>query len=329
MTMNSAAAFTAEKTLGCWGRFAHPIDVKVNDVTGMTYVLNRSTAWNAPHGRAVGIVAIDPQETVAYEFGQLGTDPGHLFMPTAMAIGRDRRIYVSDEHLNAISVFEHDGTFVTRWGKSGSASGEFNRPSGLAFDSRDRLFIVDHANARVQSFTPQGEFVDSFGRLGIAPGEFQLPWGVAIDTHDTIWVADWGNDRIQSFTVDGHCLAVIGGGGDGAAFRRPSAVATDEAGNVYVCDWGHDRVLVFDRHQDHVDTWHGDSELSSWAVQRMKEFPIFDEQRKASGLYEQERRFWRPSSITVRRDGLVLVVDSCRHRIQSYQRTAERQARRI
>jgi DNA-binding beta-propeller fold protein YncE len=319
--VKTAPTFTYEMTIGCWGRIAHPVDVKVNENTGSMYVLNRSTAWQAPHGRAVGVVIVDRDEKVVHEFGRLGTEPGQLFMPSALALGPDHRVYVADEHLHAISVFDEDGTFVERWGSKGADLGELNRPSGLAFDGRGRLFIVDHANARVQCFTPSGDFIDAFGSPGRGPGELHLPWGIAIDGQDRIWIADWGNDRIQSFRPDGVCERVVGGAaGEGVTLCRPAALAIDHAGIMYVTDWGNNRVLVFDSESNHIATWHGDSTLSKWAVERIKEFPIFEEQRQASGLYDQERRFWRPAGITALSTGRVLVVDSCRHRVQVYRR---------
>ena len=320
--MHAMPAFDYETTIGCWGRIAHPVDVAVNERCGRTYVLNRSTAWPAPHGRAVGVVALDPGETVVAEFGRLGREPGQLFMPTAVAVAPDGRVYVTDEHFHSVSVFDGDGGFIGRWGRKGAGPGELNRPSGIAIDAHGRLFVVDHANARVQCFTASGEFVSAFGTPGRGPGEFMLPWGIAIDGNDGIWIADWGNDRIQSFSPDGTCRLVIGGAAStGAALCRPAAVAVDASGFVYVTDWGRDRVLVFDRDANHVATWHGDSLLSKWAVQRIEEFPVFEEQRQAAGLYDQERRFWRPAGITALTSGRVLVVDSCRHRIQVYRRS--------
>ena len=317
--MRPTTTFAHDSTLGCWGRIAHPVDVAVDGRTGTTYVLNRSTAWHAPHGRAVGVVGIDGTEAVVRVFGALGTEPGHLFMPTSLAVGPDGRVYVADEHLHAISVFDDAGAFVTRWGGKGREAGEFDRPSGLAFDSQGRLIVVDHGNARVQCLTPTGECVHMFGAEGAAPGEFSLPWGVTVDHLDRIWVADWQNDRIQCFSVDGVCQMVLGGAaGEGATFRRPAAVAVDRHGTLYVTDWGNDRVMVFDAELNHVATWYGDAVLSTWALARMEEFPAFTAQRAAAGLYDQERRFWRPTGLEALPDGRVLVADTGRHRVQVY-----------
>ena len=41
---------------------------------------------------------------------------------------------------------------------------------------------------------------------------------------------------------------------------------------------------------------------------------------QAAGLFEHEKRFWRPSAVETSDDGLVLIADSCRHRIQIYSR---------
>ena len=315
--------FSYSQTIGIasfLGRgFMNPVDVRL-DSTGMMFVLSRSNAGN----KNVRVSAVTLDSEFQYEFATWGTEPGQTTLPTAMAFDSEDRLYVADEFMHNVSVFDHEGKFLKRWGGFGSEPGQFNRPSGIAIDSQDDVWVVDHLNDRVQKLSADGEFISSFGSAGSGPGDFSFAWGIAIDSSDDIWIADWRNDRIQHFTQTGEFVSSVGSSGhsDGE-FDRPSGVHVSDSGEVYVADWRNERVQVFGRDGGHIDTLTGDATLSKWCQEFVDVNPEQAEWREKAGLFEEEKRFWRPSAIETSADGLVLIADSCRHRIQIYQRIPE------
>ncbi len=314
-------SFTYSHTIGIasfLGRgFMNPVDVRL-DSTGRLFVLSRSNAVNKDVRVSVQTVASE----YLFEFARWGTEPGQTTQPTAIVIDRNDRVYVPDEHMHNVSVFDRDGKFVQRWGEFGKGPGQFNRPSGIALDSHGNLHIVDHLNSRVQKLTPEGKYISSFGSAGTGPGQMNLPWGIAIDREDGIWVADWRNDRVQRFTSLGEFVSALGSSGhrDGQ-FDRPSGVHVARNGDVYVADWRNDRVQVFSNAGAHMETLTGDATLSKWCQEFLAVNPEQAGWRQNAGLFEQEKLFWRPSAIETSDDGHVFIADTCRHRIQIYQRT--------
>ncbi|MCZ6538891.1 MAG: NHL repeat-containing protein [Chloroflexi bacterium] len=299
--------------------FMNPIDMRF-DSTGMLFVLSRSNAAN----KNVRVSAVTLDADYQYEFATWGTEPGQTTQPTALAFDSKDRLYVSDEHMHNVSVFDREGNFIERWGEFGSEPGQLNRPSGLAIDSDDNVLVMDHLNARVQKMTPDGQYISSFGSAGDGPGEFNFAWGISVDSGDDIWVADWRNDRIQRFTADGEFVSMFGSSGTGdGELDRPSGVHVDDRGQVYVADWRNDRVQVFDNSGGHTETLIGDATLSKWCQEFIDVNPEQAGWRENAGLFEQEKRFWRPSAIETNADGLVLIADACRHRIQIYSNITE------
>ena len=299
--------------------FMNPVDVRFSE-DGYLYVLSRSNAAN----RNVRVSAVTLDSEFMFEFANWGTEPGLSTQPTAIAIGPDERVYLTDEYTQLLSVFEKDGTFSHRWGEAGSSEGQWNRPSGLAFDSQGYLHVVDHLNARVQKYTADGRYISSFGTFGTGEGEFNYPWGISIDAEDCIWIVDWRNDRVQRFTPDGEFIFSLGSSGtrDGE-FDRPSSVHVSDDGNVYISDWRNDRVQVFDMDGGHRETLVGHATLSQWCQEFLDVNPEQAGWRANSGMEEQEKLFWRPAGIDTNSDGLVCIADSCRHRVQIYSRVRE------
>ncbi len=295
--------------------FAHPVSVTL-DSRGQVYVLNRSSSWKDQFPR-VTVIPLDEEDF--REIGEFGTEPGCLFMPTAAVIDAADHLYIADEHLHTVTVFDCDGTFVTRWGEPGSALGQLNRPSGLAVDSAGNLWVVDHGNSRVQCFTPEGHPLLCFGSAGSGPGEFNLPWGIAVGPDDDVWVADWRNDRVQRFDPAGRHRGSYGE----HLLTRPAAVAVAKDGTTYVADWGNDCVRVLDETGRLQETWEGDATLSKWAQEYLGMYDSSRQLRQlaqAAGRDSEERRFWQPSGITLSAGGLVFVADTGRHRVQVYRR---------
>ena len=241
------------------GRGFHlPTDMAIRD-DGRIFVASRSNTT------ALDIVGIQMVTAQHGFFGQLygyGRGDGEMIWPSAVALDSDDYLYMADDFLQRVTVYDPNGNFVSKWGTVGHGKGEFDGPSGLIFDAADNLLLVDHRNHRVQKMTKDGEFISSFGSYGDGDGEFNLPWGIELDREGCIYIADWRNDRVQKFTPDGEFIASYGETGDGdGQFNRPSGLAVDSDGNMYVADWGNQRVqaLRLRRQLHHIAARRGDA----------------------------------------------------------------------
>ena len=242
--------------------FYYPVGVGIAP-NGRLYVLGRSHEGDT---RGVQICMTDHDEGYYGVFGSIGEDDGQFTWTSAIVVDGKGLVYVSDEYLNRISIFDESGTFLRKWGVPGAGEGELDGPSGIALDADQNLWIVDHRNARLQRFTREGRFLSGFGAGGSGDGQMKLPWGVTVAPGGDLYVADWGNDRVLRFTPDGEYVTSYGSSGSGdGQLLRPSSVAVDEAGCVYVADWGNNRVQVFDPEGGFVCAVMGEATLSAWA----------------------------------------------------------------
>ena len=308
--------------------FTNPVDLAL-DCDGALYVLSRGG-----FGKRVTILTLD--EDLLGDFGSNGEGDGQMKWPVSLALDRDGNIYVADEALQRISIFDRQGQFLGKWGVHGSGEGEFDRPAGIAFDHDDNLLVVDGFNNRIQKYTKDGRFLGGWGREGRADGEFNVPWGVCVDRSGDVYVADWRNDRVQKFDADGKHLATLGesGTGDGE-FRRPSSVAVDEDGDIYIADWGNERVQVLAPDGSFNAKFRGESGLSRWAEDYVRYIENYYEERQKADLEPEldlppsdevfreqsasiEKFLWGPTAVKVDAKGLIYIVDSGRHRVQIY-----------
>ena len=218
-----------------------------------------------------------------------------------------------------------------------AADGEFNRPSCIAFDADDNLLVSDSLNCRIQRYTREGRFLDSWGRPGQADGEFNLPWGIHVDADGSVLVSDWRNDRLQRFDAGGHHMATYGTPGDGdGELNRPAGVTMDSDGNILVADWGNERVQVLRPDGSFLAKMRGESGISKWGYEyydananELRERlqsdmePELGPMAQGSSREESaniEKLFWGPTAVKVDEEGRMYVVESCRYRIQVYQR---------
>jgi hypothetical protein len=297
--------------------FSNPYDITV--VGGrVLYVLSRSNASQAPQG-AVRVTICTVDEEYIGTMAGYGEDDGGLIWPTAITHDSNDNIYIADEHRHDVQIFNRDHQFVGKWGTYGSGPNDMDRPSGLACDANDNIFVVDHMNNRIQKRRPDGEVVLTWGSAGDGPGEFNLPWGICTDSNGNVLVADWRNDRIQKFTNDGEFISSIGRPGSGIGqLNRPANVSVDAKGNVYVCDWGNERVQVFSDLGFPVTTIIGDSTMSKWGAEFLSANQDLIAGRQIASDMTPEKRFKGPRAVAFDDQDRVIVVDSCRHRLQIY-----------
>ena len=293
------------------------VDLALGD-EGRIYVVNRPYEfW--PENMRISIVTIE--EEFIGQFSEFGEGEGQLRWPTSVALDSNQNVYVADDWLNRISIFDRDGGYLDKWGVPGSGDGELNKPSGIRFDKEDNLYVVDSANNRVQMFTREGKFLAKWGSAGSGEGQFNLPWGLTIDHQGDVYVADWRNDRIQKFTADGQFLAEFGSSGIGVGeFNRPTGLAVDKYGDIYVADWWNDRVQVLTPDGRNITTFTGDAGLSKWGNETLSASPDMIKQRSLVRDLGPERHFFRPIAVAIDDDGRVIILDGHRGRLQVYRK---------
>ena len=312
------------------GRGFHlPVDISVR-ADGRVYVINRSPM----HRLGIRVGICDLLHGWYGEFGSDGKADGQFTGPAAITHDSNDRIYVADEELNRITVFNADGEFESKWGELGTEPGQINGPSALKVTSDGNLLLVDHLNNRIQKMTLDGQYLSHWGSKGIAEGQFNLPWGIDTDNDENVYVADWRNDRIQRFSEDGKFIDMYGSSGsDDGLFNRPSDVAVDQDGFIYVADWGNQRVQVFDHQWNFHASLRGQATVSPWAQEYLEanadeldarsrfdpyiEVDTDDEHEISARV---EAYFWDPIAVEIDPEGRLVVADSLRHRLQIYQR---------
>ena len=287
----------------------------------VVYVVSRGNE-NAFGARVSKVTIGAPgDEEVQCEFGKYGQEDGQFLWPASLALDREGKVYVADDWLQRISIFDEDGTFLGKWGTPGVGDGELNRPSGIAFDGQDNLYVVDSWNNRVQKFTKDGMFLDKFGTGGSGKGQFNLPWGITIDSQDNIYVADWENNRVQKFSPDGAFLATFGTFGSGIGeLNHPTDVAVDDEGDVYVADWANQRVQIFAPDGDFITSLIGDAqELSKWGRPQVDANPDMIKARRRVKSLEPEWRFRYPTALAFDETKHSIIVADCQNcRLQIY-----------
>ena len=313
------------------GRGFHlPTDFAIRG-DGRIFVASRSNM------NALDIVGIQMATIDHQFFGQLGSHgqaPGQMIWPSALALDSQDNLYLADDFLQRVTVYDREGGVSATWGTKGSGDGEFDGVSGLLFDANDDLLLVDHRNHRVQKFTKDGRFVSKWGGVGSGDGELNLPWGISSDDEGFLYVADWRNDRIQKFTPDGEFVAKFGESGRGEGqLSRPSGLAVDSDGNMYIADWMNQRVQVLDRDGRFLTQLRGDAILGEWAVEylnanadeldaRSRFVPVFETDTDDPGEVSAriEPYFWDPVRVALDAQERVYVLETGRHRFQVYQR---------
>jgi len=324
---------------GTGNGFTNPYNVVVagNDVV---YVLNRGGEGRpggpplVPNGTGARIgkwrFGKEPgDEEYLTEFGgsgegnRVGDGPGGMIWGVGLAIDSKENVYLTDEWLNRITVYDKDGKLLHHWGVPGDSDGELNRPSGVGIDNEDNLFVVDSLNHRVQKFTSDGTFVKNWGGLGTGKGQFDSPWGITIDREGNVYVADHKNHRVQKFTPEGEYLSEFGSYGDGPGeLNRPSDIAVDPEGDVYVCDWANNRVQIYTSEGKFITTLRGDAqELSALAKEEVESNDDVVKARRLVKTMEPEWRFALPTGLSYDpKYQRLIVTDSQRLRLQVYKK---------
>ncbi len=296
---------------------------------GIIYVTNRG-GEQFPCSR---ISKITINEEFINEFGRNDAilrgfaSPSPLFTwLTGIITDMFGNIYVSDEWNDMITVFDEDGTRISRWGYHGDRIGELDGASGMYFDKDQNIWIVSARSSRIQKFSINGKYINGFGVNGKNETELNMPAGMCIDSNNDIYIADWGNHRIQKYNYDGMHLMSIG---DDGRLHHPIDVTIDNDDDLYVADWTNNRVVIYDKNGLYLATLYGDAiDLSLWAEVTIEANPdMQDARRRVPNLEQQQRMLKMPMGVTFEKSNNILIIcDTMRSRLQIYKKNNNYQA---
>lgn len=178
--------------------------------------------------------------------------PFQLLAPYGMAVNSKGDLYVADQKVGAIFIFNTETKDATLIANGRDAS--FALINGLAFDDDDRLFVTDGKMRRVLVFDKNNKVVDQ-----IKDGLID-PVGVAVDTENRqLYVVDTQADQVVVYDADTlKEKRRIGTGGKKhelntpGNFSLPAFVALDKDNNVYVTDTMNYRVEIFDADGNYI-----------------------------------------------------------------------------
>jgi sugar lactone lactonase YvrE len=183
------------------------------------------------------------------------------------------RVFVLSRSAYPISVFDREGTIVTRWGK-----GHFQRAHGSCIGPDGSLYCTDDRNHTVSKFTPDGRLLMTLGTKG-KPSEtgyrealdlferiasithggppFNRPTGIGIAPSGEMYVVDgYGNARVHRFTPQGDLVSSWGEPGPGPSqFRLPHNLWVDKWSRVWVVDRENHRIQIFREDGTFITQW--------------------------------------------------------------------------
>jgi DNA-binding beta-propeller fold protein YncE len=217
--------------------------------------------------------------------------PFQLLGPYGMSVDSKGRLYVADQKVGAIFIFNTE-TKETELIRNGFEA-HFGLINSVAVDDSDRVFVSDGKLGKVMVFNAKHQVENQIKNL-------VDPVGLAIDKENRLlYVVDTQQDQVLVYDADSlKPLRKIGTAGKKHTlttpgdFALPTDVAVDKDGNVYVTDTLNWRVEIFDAEGKYIRQ--------------------FGQHCDAIGCFQ------RPKGIAVDNDGHIWVVDTGLSLVQAY-----------
>merc|ERR1712123_479975 len=174
-----------------------------------------------------------------------GFSHDELIEPIAVAVNSDGDVFVADNGVGCILVFESCGKLKKKIGCKGKNKGEFKELSSVCVGPDGEIIVAD---TRIIVFSANGEFLREIGTVSSKDGPRGRYCGVSVDKSGLLLAArmEKAKSYIQVFSLkDGALHSVIDS--HGSKLKRPTGVAVSKSDDnfAYVVDIGHDCVRKY------------------------------------------------------------------------------------
>jgi hypothetical protein len=143
------------------------------------------------------VAKFDKDGKFLMDWGTKPTDPrnpgpNEFNTPHAIAVGKDRRVYVADRGHGRIQVFDENGKFIEIWPN-------IRRPLELLMSADQHLWVADLDTARILKYDLNGKYLYGWGSRGSWPGGLDCSHQMTVDQEQNLYIADCFAGRVQKF----------------------------------------------------------------------------------------------------------------------------------
>lgn len=195
--------------------------------------------------------------------------------PVALALDRDRLLFVADQSNNRVRQVDLETGIITTVAGNGEpgytgdrtaavASG-LSGPSGLALDAVGNLYIADTFSGRIRKVDRQTGIIDTVlgdgsefrfeSGVNESSKSLSRPYGIAVDAQGSLVITDSDNHLLRKLDCTTGMVSLVAGtgearfDGDGQApecssLNFPFGVAVDVRGGIYIADTFNHRIRM-------------------------------------------------------------------------------------
>jgi len=137
------------------------------------------------------IVKLDANGKFIKAWGSRGTERGQFNAVHAVAVDRNRRIYVADRQNRRVQIFDENGGFLAEWPN-------LRFPNDILIsDKTQDVWVSDNMTTEIVKFDTSGKRLFSWNASGTAPGGFGELHEIAVDSQGIVYTADNVLGRLQ------------------------------------------------------------------------------------------------------------------------------------
>jgi hypothetical protein len=130
------------------------------------------------------VVKLDRNGKYLMSWGSKGSEPGQFNALHAVAVDRNRHVYIADRANKRVQVFDENGAFIAVWPN-------IRFPNDiLVSDATQDVWVSDNMTAEVLKFDTKGNRLYSWNASGPVPGGFGELHELSVDSKGNVYTAD-------------------------------------------------------------------------------------------------------------------------------------------
>lgn len=166
---------------------------------------------------------------------------GDLYSPIDVVIDLNNNIFISEQSLNIVQVF--DSNFIP----IATINESFGYPQGMSFDMNNKLLVANLQLGRISVLKKQNEVGINYKKESEIHTYLYWPVGIAVDNKNNRIISDTFTHTIKVIDPAGETIKSVGEPGDAPGqLYAPQGVFADANSNIYVAESENGRIQKFD-----------------------------------------------------------------------------------